>query len=68
MRQLTSRQKTRLDTWIIQYRALSRALYTHEDLDDRDWSELVKINDTEILHQEVDRYISDKNIGALYGK
>lgn len=33
-----------------------------EDLDDNIWVELQKINDTEILRQEVDRYIIDESM------
>lgn len=68
MRQLTKLQKSKINRWLIEYKAFNKPLYTVEDLDIEHWQELERINDTEILHQEVNRYISDRNIEAAHAR
>lgn len=40
-------------------------LFKHDDLL---FAKLEQINDTEILHQEVDRYLSDKSSNWIYNR
>lgn len=68
MRSLTKLQKSKLNRWIIEYRAAGKPLYTVDDLDSEHWQELERINDTEILWQEANRYISDCNIISAHSK
>ena len=56
MRRLTSRQKKYLDKVI----GKRDAVYSVTDLTNDEWQDLQKINDTEILYQEVNRYLDDK--------
>lgn len=37
-------------------------IVTADDLHDDIWAQLQRINDTEILYQEVDRYLQDKSL------
>lgn len=60
MRQLTSKQKKLLDQWFIDYKP-----YSVDDLENAHWEQLQQINDTEILWQEVNRYLSDKSFSSL---
>lgn len=60
MRQLTARQKKLIDKWFIEYPTQGKELHVVDDLTTDEWEQLVKINDTEILWQEVNRYIWDK--------
>jgi len=57
MRSLTKKQKELLDKTLKK----NDDIRTSDDLPIYVWEELEKINDTEILYQEVDRYISDQN-------
>ena len=59
MRQLTKRQKKILDN----YRNVRRL----EDLPDGVFELLEKINDTEILWSETNRYLNDNYLKDLYG-
>jgi predicted AlkP superfamily phosphohydrolase/phosphomutase len=59
MRQLTKKQKKILDN----YRNISRL----EDLPDGVFEQLEKINDTEILWSETNRYLNDNYLKDLYG-
>lgn len=67
MRQLTARQKKLLDGWFISYAKEGHELRTYEDLYNLDWKTLERINDTEILWSEVNRYLSDKIMEKMYG-
>jgi hypothetical protein len=60
MRLLTKRQKKILDN----YRNVSRL----EDLPDGVFEQLEKINDTEILWSETNRYLGDNYLRELYVK
>jgi hypothetical protein len=60
MRQLTKKQKKILDN----YRNISRL----EDLPDGVFEKLEKINDTEILWSETNRYLGDNYLRELYVK
>lgn len=57
MRQLTSRQKKVIDKALLEYSDLN--IRGVEQLPLSVWDKLVEINDTEILYQEVDRYLID---------
>jgi hypothetical protein len=65
MRKLTVKQKTYLDKLINRYKANYVPLYTVDDLQPDEWEELEKMNDTEILWQEANRYISDNHFEAV---
>lgn len=56
MRQLTVRQKKYIDSLMKNNDKLSCV----EDLSGDEWDKLVEMNDTEILYQEVNRYMHDK--------
>jgi len=56
MRQLTKKQKKLLDTWYND----EDELYNWECLNEEQQEILRQINDTEILHIEVNRYLNDK--------
>jgi hypothetical protein len=58
MRQLTKKQKKILDNYINIYRL--------EDLPNGVFEQLEKINDTEILWSETNRYLSDNYYKNLY--
>ena len=60
MRLLTKKQKKILDN----YRTISRL----EDLPDGVFEQLEKINDTEILWSETNRYLGDNYLRELYKK
>jgi hypothetical protein len=60
MRKLTKKQKKILDN----YRNISRL----EDLPDGVFEQLEKINDTEILWSETNRYLGDNYLRELYVK
>lgn len=60
MRQLTKKQKKILDN----YKNISRL----EDLPEGIFEQLEKINDTEILWSETNRYLSDNYYKNLYVK
>jgi len=55
MRQLTIKQKNLLRKW----KNSDEDLYCWEDLEIKQIEELEKINDTEILSQEVNRFLGD---------
>lgn len=54
MRQLTKRQKSYLDKWFVEYQPTDT-----DSLEVAHWQLLKQLNNTEILHQEVDRYLWD---------
>ena len=56
MRTLTKRQKTLLDKWVSEY-----APATADELKPEHWHLLKALNNTEILYQEVDRYLWDSS-------
>jgi hypothetical protein len=60
MRQLTKKQKKILNNYINIYRL--------EDLPNGVFEQLEKINDTEILWSETNRYLSDNYYKNLYNK
>jgi len=62
MRQLTTKQKIILTDYIHDYPECN----SYEDLPSDIWDTLVKINDTEILWQEVNRFLSDAYFKNLY--
>jgi DNA-directed RNA polymerase beta' subunit len=65
MRQLTVKQKKYLDNLIGSYETEGKVLNMVEDLKDDEWEHLVDLNDTEILWQEVNRYLSDASFDTL---
>ena len=60
MRQLTKKQKKILDKYINARRL--------EELPTGVYEQLEKINDTEILWSEVNRYLNDNHLKHLYNK
>jgi hypothetical protein len=60
MRQLTKKQKKILDNY-----TNARRL---EELPTGVYEQLEKINDTEILWSEINRYLNDRHLKHLYGK
>jgi hypothetical protein len=60
MRTLTKKQKKILDSYI--------SARTLEDLPSGIYEQLEKINDTEILWSEVNRYLNDNYLKHLYSK
>jgi hypothetical protein len=60
MRQLTKKQKKILDVY--------QNIYRLEDLPNGVFEQLEKINDTEILWSETNRYLSDNYYKNLYNK
>jgi len=60
MRQLTKKQKKILDNY--------KTIYRLEDLPNGIFEQLEKINDTEILWSETNRYLSDNYYKNLYVK
>ena len=60
MRQLTKKQKKILDVY--------QNIYRLEDLPKGVFEQLEKINDTEILWSETNRYLSDNYYKKLYSK
>ena len=60
MRQLTKRQKKILDKYIDASRL--------EELPSGVYEQLEKINYTEILWSETNRYLNDRHVKHLYGK
>ena len=60
MRQLTKKQKKILDKYINARRL--------EELPTGVYEQLEKINDTEILWSETNRYLNDRHVKHLYGK
>ena len=63
MRNLTSRQKKVLDQWARDNPdKVHLGFSVDEDMDTGTWDVLERLNDTEILWQEVNRYISDKAV------
>ena len=60
MRQLTKKQKKILDVY--------QNIYRLEDLPRGVFEQLEKINDTEILWSETNRYLSDNYYKKLYSK
>ncbi len=59
MRQLTKAQEKYLDKAIHRHNKNNHFLLTYEDLDPSEWAYLEKLNNSEILWQEVNRYITD---------
>lgn len=57
MRQLTTKQKTLIDE---AYTASGNKISSADELSQKLWEELERLNDTEILYQEVNRYLGDK--------
>ena len=62
MRQLTKSQKTLLTKWV----NANPNINFHNDLSAQQWDMLVRINDTEILWNEVDRFIHDYKWSEAY--
>ena len=68
MRTLTSRQKKLLNQWNESYEAINGDKMTGaDDLSDVGYQMLVDLNDSEILWQEVNRYLSDIQMESIYG-
>ncbi len=60
MRTLTNSQKKYLELVVIDRLKRERIPYWNIDLlTDKEWKHLKILNDTEILHQEADRYLMD---------
>lgn len=55
MRQLTAKQKKFLDRIVAQNPEITSV----EDLENDQWQTLEEMNDTEVLYQNVNRYLSD---------
>lgn len=72
MRQLTQRQKRLLDVWVAEHKNLVHIGFTVDKCPEIHelYEQLQKINDTEILWQEVNRYVSDQSLklGGSYDK
>lgn len=66
MRQLTAGQKKYLDKLIPVYKAEGHELVTYEDMLNIHWKDLERMNDTEILWQEVNRYLDDKRMESRH--
>ena len=65
MRKLTVKQKKILDKWIEEVSpspGLALCDVVEQYLPTKIWKELQRINDTEILYQEVNRYVNDKSM------
>ena len=62
MRQLTVSQKKLLNRIMAENKEISSV----DDLSTEIWDRLEAINDTEILYQEVNRYIQDKRMKEIY--
>jgi len=60
MRQLTASQKKLLAKW-------SESATCVEELTSEQWDRLERINDTEILYQNANRYLSDLAMKKIYG-
>jgi hypothetical protein len=60
MRELTKKQKKILDVY--------KNIYRLEDLPNGVFEQLEKINYTEILWSETNRYLNDNYVKHLYGK
>ena len=60
MRQLTAKQKKLLDIVCKEAEDNGEKYYEYQDLTNEVWEKLEKINDTEILWQEVNRYLWDR--------
>jgi hypothetical protein len=74
MRNLTVKQKNILDKFILSQIRINRGFYTSpflnnclclniDDLPNEIYNQLEKINNSEVLHQNVDRYLNDKSYG-----
>jgi hypothetical protein len=63
MRTLMVKQKKFIDKVMSE-----RSINNVGDLTLEEWKTLEKMNDTEILWQEINRYINDKRIESFYGK
>lgn len=60
MRELTAKQKKMLDGYIVKYNFAGSPLHSVYDLTSEHYEELQAVNDTEVLWQNVNRYITDK--------
>jgi len=65
MRALTAGQKKLLDKYIVTYKNENVNLYTVDDLTDHQWLVIENLNNTEVLWQNANRYISDKAIETI---
>jgi hypothetical protein len=65
MRRLTVKQKKYLDELIESYDIEHKVISHVDDLTEDEWNHLEELNDTEILYQEVNRYLSDKVFEGL---
>lgn len=68
MRKLTALQKKLLTRWMEEAEKKGDMLNTVDDLPFDKWNKLVEINDTEILPQEVDRFMWDKKFEIISGR
>jgi len=59
MRALTKRQKDFLDKWLEEHKEEMRGNIVDDVMSMKDWKTLKKMNDTEILYQNVERYLWD---------
>ena len=67
MRALTAKQKKLLDSYIEQHKVNGHELFSYDELTIEESEKIEAINDTEILWQEVNRYINDKRMERMYG-
>ena len=74
MRQLTAKQKKLLRKWYKEAEPTEEAKMLYgdtnpikqvENLTSEQWQELMKINDTEILYQNVNRFLWDLRMEAI---
>ena len=62
MRELTKKQKVLLTKWV---KESDKEIYSIDDLETSQWEELVKVNDTEVLWQNANRFIRDLKMEEL---
>jgi len=74
MRQLTAKQKNLLRKWYKEVEPTKKAKMLYgdtnplkqvENLTSEQWQELIKINDTEILYQNVNRFLWDLRMEGI---
>lgn len=66
MRRLTAKQRKLLDKFSEEKRTQGSAVWSVDDLTAEQWEQVEALNDTEILWQEVNRYLNDKRMAELY--
>jgi len=67
MRTLNKKQKKIIDEWFNKNWTGAGSICSTDDMPFMLLNKLEDINDTEILYQEIDRYITDKALEKMYG-